>query len=147
MEMNTASEVISFVRKLEEDSAQFYEVLAQRYVNRQEDLLSFARENRKNIVQIERTYYGVVSDAIEGCFSYKINPEEYTLQTELAENATSTDVWRRVLGMEEMMIKFYSDAAAQSKSLLADIPRVFTMIAKKRDNRKLKLESFINKEG
>ena len=144
--MNTAAEVISFAKKLEADSAKFYEDLAQRYINDREVWLSFARENRKNIVQIERAYYGVITDAIEGCFSFKISPDEYSLKTELAENASYSDAWHRALEIEERITKFYSDAAAQSESLLADIPRIFTMIAKKRGDRIPKLEPLLHKE-
>ncbi len=136
MELNTASEVISFAKKLEEENAKLYEDLAQRYMEGREILLSFARENRKNMVQIERTYYEVITDAIEGCFSFKINPDEYTLKT---------DTLNKTVEMEERIIKFYSDAAEQSKSLLADVPRVFTMIAKKRGERKSKLEELLQK--
>ena len=48
--------------------------------------------------------------------------------------------------MEEKTVEFYSDAVEQSKSLLADIPRVFTMVAKKRGNRISKLGSLLRKE-
>ena len=43
--------------------------------------------------------------------------------------------------VEEKIIKFYSDAAEQSKPLMADIPRVFTRIAEKRNARVTKLRS------
>jgi hypothetical protein len=39
------------------------------------------------------------------------------------------------------MVHFYSDAAEQSKSLMADVPRAFKMVAKKRNLRKEKLYS------
>ncbi len=145
MELNTASEVISFARKLEENSAQFYEDLARRYTKDGEPLLSFARENKKNVVQIERVYYGVISDALEGCFSFKIDPEEYLLDTELAENVAYSDVLNKAVMMEEKIIKFYSDAAEQSKSLLADVPRIFAMVAKKRGERIPKLGLLLHK--
>ena len=77
MRLNTASEVISFTRKLEEDSAKFYEDLAQADIKGGETLLSLAQENRKNIIQIERAYYGVITDALEGCFAFNINLDEY----------------------------------------------------------------------
>ena len=48
--------------------------------------------------------------------------------------------------MEEKITEFYSDAAEQSKYLLADVPRVFTMVAKKRGNRIPKLRSLLHKE-
>ena len=81
MEINTASAAISLAKKLEEDSAKFYEDLSQRYPKGKDAFLSFVTENRKNVVQIERAYYGVITDALEGCFAFNMNPDEYTLKT------------------------------------------------------------------
>jgi len=147
MALNTASATISFAKKLEEDSAKFYEDLSQRYPKGKDVFLSFVKENGKNVVQIERTYYGVITDAIEGCFAFNIDPDEYTLKTQLAENTSYSDALDRAVEMEEKIIKFYSDAAEQSKSLMADVPRAFRMIAKKRDSRRLELRSLPGKEG
>ncbi len=141
MEINTCSAAISFSRKLEEDSAKFYEELAQRHTKDAEILLSFAGENKKNIIQIERAYYGVISDALEGCFAFNINPDNYALKTELAEGVSYPEALKQAVELEEKLIKFYSDAAEQSRSLMADIPRVFTIVAKKRSSRIPKLES------
>jgi rubrerythrin len=139
MALNTASATISFAKKLEEDSARFYENMAKRYARDEATLLALAKENRQNIIQIERAYYGVITDAIEGCFAFNINPEEYTFQTDLPENVSYADALDKAVGMEDKIIKFYSDAAQQSKSLMADVPRVFMMVAKKRGNRRAKL--------
>ena len=140
MELNTASATISFAKKLENESAKFYEDLAKR--TKDEDVfLSFANENRKNVTQIERAYYGVITDAIEGCFAFKISPDEYTFSTELAENSSYSDALDKAIEMEEKIIKFYSDAAAQSESLMADIPRAFRLVIKKRSSRRPKLRS------
>jgi len=147
MEINTASAAISFAKKLEEDCAKFYEGLSQRYSKGEDIFLSFVTENRKNVIQIERAYYGVITDAIEGCFAFNINPDEYTLKTELAEEASYSEALDKAVGIEERMIKFYSDAAEQSRSLLADVPRVFTMIVKKRSSRIPKLGALVGKEG
>jgi len=56
MEINTASAAISLAKKLEEDSAKFYEDLSQRYPKGKDAFLSFVTENRKNVIQIERAY-------------------------------------------------------------------------------------------
>ena len=146
MTLNTASEVISFAKNLEEGGRKLYEDLAQRYIEGRETFLSFAKENAKNIVRIERVYYEVISDALEACFSFNINSNEYMYETELAENARYPDALKQLVEMEEITIKFYSDAAEHSKSLLADVPRIFELIAKKRDNRRLELRLLLNKE-
>ena len=141
MKLHTASEVISFTKKLENEAVKFYENLSQRYAKDVDVLLSFAKENGKNIVQIERAYYGGITDAIEGCFAFNINPDDYVFKTELAEGASYSDALDRAVEMEEEIVKFYSDAAEQSKSLMADVPRAFIMVAKKRGNRVAKLRS------
>ena len=147
MKLNTASEVISFTKKLEEQSATFYKELSQRYVKDEDIFLSFVKENKKNIIQVERAYYGVISDALEGCFAFNINPAEYSFKTELAEKARYSEALERSMDIEEIIIKFYSDAAEQSKSYMADVPRAFKMVAKKRGNRQLTLKSLLGKEG
>ena len=146
MKLQTASATISFAKGLEEQSAEFYEDLSQRYAEGEDIFLSFAKENRKNVVQIERAYYGVITDAIEGCFAFNIEPDAYTLETEVAENVSYSDALDKAIELEERIIKFYSDAAEQSKSLMADVPRAFRMVAKKRDNRIAKLRLLL-KEG
>jgi len=143
MILHTCSEVISFARQLENESASFYENLSRKYAKDEDLLLSFAKENKKNIVQIERSYYGVISDAIEGCFAFDTNPDQYTFETELAESASYADALSRAVEMEEKIMKFYADAAEQSKSLMADVPRSFTLVAKKRRDRISKLRSLL----
>ena len=145
MRLHTCSEVISFAKQLENESAKFYEDLAQRYVKDEDIFLSFAKENSKNVLQIERAYYGVITDAIEGCFAFDTDPDEYTFKTELAENTNYSDALSKAVGIEEKIIKFYSDAAEQSKSLMADVPRAFTMVAKKRSSRIPKLSALLGK--
>ncbi|MBW2104751.1 MAG: hypothetical protein JRI26_01695 [Deltaproteobacteria bacterium] len=108
--------------------------------------LSFAKENKKNIIQVERAYYGVISDALEGCFAFTIDPVEYSLKTEFGEKASYSETLGKAINIEKIIIKFYSDAAEQSKSYMADVPRAFKMIAKKRGNRQLTLKSLIGKE-
>ena len=143
MMLHTCSEVISFARQLEDESASFYENLSQKYTKDGDVFLSFAKENKKYIVQVQRSYYGVISDAIEGCFAFDTNPDEYTFETELAEQANYADALSRAIEIEEKIIRFYSDAAEQSKSLMADVPRSFILVAKKRSNRVSKLRSLI----
>ena len=135
MLLNTASQVISLARKLEEDGAAFYETLAQRYPQHKETLLTFARENKKNISQVERAYYDVISDALEGCFAFELDPKEYETDTKLTDKSSLIQALQKALDMEERTAAFYTKAAEQSKSLLADVPRVFLATAKKRVKR------------
>jgi hypothetical protein len=64
--LHTASEVIRLGRKLENDSAKFYENISAGYTKDKEIFLNYSRENAKNVKQVERAYYGAASDAMEG---------------------------------------------------------------------------------
>lgn len=143
--LHTASEIISFARRLENESAGLYQELSRRFTADGDVFPGFIQENRKNIVQFERAYYGVISDAIEGAFAFDIDPDEYTFDVELAGGMSYTDALARAIEIEDKIVKFYSDAAEQSKSLLADVPRVFTIIAKKRNKRGPELRSLKQK--
>ena len=143
MILHTASEGITLAKKLENDSARFYEEIAKRYAKDAETFLSFAKDNRKNIAQIERTYYGVITDAIEGSYAFNLDPDKYTFNIEIPEGANYADILDHAVEIEEKIIKFYLDAAEQSKSLMADVPRAFVMVAKKREARKPRLRSLL----
>lgn len=139
MELNTASSVISFARELEENSAQFYEGLAGQNPANERTFLGYAGENRKFIKQFETAYYGVITDAIEGCYAFSIDPDKYKIDTQPAADISAAV--GQAVALEDSLIRFYTDAAEQSKSLMADVPRAFTLIARKRSGRKQTLES------
>jgi len=145
--INTCASAMSFAKELENKSAKFYKHLSEKASKDNDVFLSFVKENEGYIIQIERAYYGVISDAIEGCFSFNMEPEKYTLRTELAENASHAEALNKAMEMEQLIIQFYLDASEQSKSLMADVPRAFKLVAKKRGNRQEKLKSLLDKEG
>jgi hypothetical protein len=103
--------------------------------------LALAEENKKHIIQIERAYYGVITDAIEGCFAFNLDADSYILDTTIQDGLDSAEALNKALKMEETIIRFYQDAAEQSKPLMADIPRSFTLIANKRKNRLPRLKA------
>lgn len=142
--INTCSEAISLARNLEKDSAGFYKSLAERKADNRDLFLSFAEENEKYIKQIERAYYGVISDALEGGFAFSLDPEKYSLETGLSGDATFEEAIQCAMKIEEKIVEFYNVAAEQSKSLMADIPRAFKLVVKKRHKRQSTLKSFIN---
>ena len=141
MELNTASSVISLARELEETSARFYEGLAGQYPASEEMFTGYAKENRKFIKQFETAYYGVITDALEGCFAFKIKPDQYELNVDAGSGQNINEATDRAIQIEDTMWRFYTDAAEQSQSLMADVPRVFSLIAKKIVVRKQQLES------
>ena len=139
MIMHTTSEVIDFARRLENGSAKFYEDLSAQYATGVDILLSFVKENKKNVVQIERAYYGVISDAIEGCFAFNVESDDYALTTAVTQGMLHSDALNQAVDMEKTIVKFYLDAAEQAGPLMADVPRAFKMVAGKRDDRERKL--------
>ena len=145
MEINTCSGAISLSRELENESAKFYEELSKRYEQDKDLFLTFARENGKYVTQIERAYYGVITDALEGCFAFDLNPEDYKIKTPPIKDAGYSDFLKEALAMEEKILKFYQVAAEQSKHLMADVPRSFTLVAKKRIERIPKLKDLLEK--
>jgi len=143
MKLNTASAVISFAKELEENSTRYYENLIQKYTQDKEPFLAFIKENKKNIVLVQRVYYEVITDALEGCFAFEgLNTDNYSFSIELPKDASYSDVLEKAIKIEEKIQKFYLDSSEVSKSLMADIPRLFERIAQKRKKRKIELKSF-----
>ena len=94
MKLQTASETISFIKELETKSAKFYEDLAQKYSKNEDTLLSYAKESKKYSKQIQMAYQSVITDAIEGCYAFNLDSDEFTFDTELPEQATYSDILR-----------------------------------------------------
>jgi hypothetical protein len=145
MIIHTMSEGITLARKLENDSAAFYEALAKKYAADAEAYLSFARDNKKNIAQIDRSYYGVITDALEGGYALNLETDKYVLQTAVKANAKPADALKQAMAMEDLIIDYYAVAAEQSRALMADVPQTFLLVAKKRKTRKEKLAELLEK--
>ena len=145
MQINTCSGAISLSRELENESAKFYQELSKRFEKDKDLFLTFAKENAKHVTQIERTYYGVITDAIEGCFAFDLNPEDFQVKAEPTRDSSYSNALKEALGMEEKILNFYRIAAEQSKHLMADVPRSFTLVAKKRNERIPKLKELLEK--
>ena len=143
-EQTTCSAIVSFVEKLEGKSSKFYEELAEKYTEGKETFLAFAKESRKNKVLVTRTYQETITDALEACF-IQINLNDYLTEPTSKEGMKYLDVLKIAMELEEKAGKFYLDAAERSESLLATIPRAFRKVAERRNNRKLKLKSLLDK--
>ena len=141
MILHTASEGVSFAKRLEEESAQFYQDLARRFGDNAEVFETYAKENKKYAANVQTTYYGVITDAIEGCYCFDIDEDNYVIDTSLTDGASYADAVKRALEIEAKIIRYYSDAAEQSRPLMADVPRAFSIIAKKRNRRVDQLKS------
>jgi rubrerythrin len=141
MRLNTSASVISFAKQLEADSAAFYDKMAERYPKGADLFLAFSKENNKYATMIERAYYGVISDAIEGCFAFSVETDKYGFAKEPAQGSDYTSALNQAIGMEQKLVSFYTDAAEQSKALMADVPRIFLIVARKRKDREDKLRA------
>ena len=144
MVVSTASAALSLARKLETDEALFCEELARAFPQDAELFLAFAKENRKYITHFERTYYSVITDAIEGGYAFNLQEEEWELDTTLIGDESFSKAVSRVQEMDDLISRFYTVAAEQSKGLMADVPKAFLYIVRKRKEREEKLKALLS---
>ena len=145
MKLNTCSSVISFTKQMETELANFYENVAEKNTEKKDLFLDLAKENRKFINQIESAYYGVITDAIEGCFAFELDTDKHKIDASTSNITGLAEALTKAIELEEKMVSFYNDAAEQSKTLMADVPRAFALVAKKRGNRIQTLKSLLEK--
>jgi rubrerythrin len=147
-EVVTASSVISFSQKLEDQSAAFYRDLAERFPEKREALLSLAKGCEKTRTSVVRTYRETISDALEAGFSFEgLDLTDYEV-TQLTDSAQQEDVdYEQALEgavmLEGRARDFYQDVARRSQSLLATIAMAFKKAARDRKRREQKLESLL----
>ena len=145
MELVTASAVVSYATRIEEESARLYEELSQKYVGDKDVFLALAKENKVNKVSIERAYYGIISDKLEACFIKILNTENYSIETRLPKDVSYADALRKILELEENVQRFLSDASESIGALVPDVSWTFARIGKKRAERINKLKSLLDK--
>lgn len=142
MRLQTASQVVNFAAEIEEKLAKFYEQLAKKNPEQREFFLSLAKEGRKYKLWIQRAYHEVVTDALETGFSFEgLDTDEGLIEENLSENRNLPDILDRALDTEKRIQNFYQSAAQKSKSFLADVPRTFERVARRREKRREKLKS------
>ena len=136
MKLNTMAAVMSFVSRMENDSSVFYRRWAEKYPELQDTFLSRAKENEKFEKTVKQTYFGVITDTLEACFSFQgLDTEDYEFQPTLPENASISEVLKTAQEMEDRSRNFYLRTAEVSEGLMADIPRLLRKIAKKKEER------------
>ena len=139
----TASAVINFAEKLEDQTSGFYEELAKKFPGDREAFDSFAKESKKSKVLVVRTYRETITDAIEACYSFEgLNLDDYYTKSFAFGNRAES--LKTTIQLEDKAIKFYTDVGERSKALLATIPMAFERVVKSRKSRKLKLESLLS---
>jgi len=141
--ITTASAAIGLARRLEEESAGFYQALSKHYPEHAATLAAFASDNRKNVQQIERAYYGVISDALEGCFAFNLDEAAWEIDFSHSSGQSVAQALARAMELEVKIIDFYTLAAQQSKGLMADVPRAFLAIARRHEDRLTKIQRLV----
>jgi hypothetical protein len=135
MIIHTTAEGISLAKKIETDSAAFYQARAGDFPQLSETLQNFAKENQKFIVNTERTYFSAITDAIEGCFALNLETDNYILDTGKKSDASLAAFVKQATQIEEKIRKYYLDAGEQMKAQMTDVSRSFILTAKKRNAR------------
>ena len=142
MKLNTMAAVMSFVSKIENDSASFYRNCAEKYPELESIFLSWNKENNKFEKNVKRTYFGVITDTLESNYAFQgLDTDDYDFETQLPEDIDSPEAVKKAHEIEEAIKNFYLKAAQLSDGHMADIPRLFRKIAKKREERCQSLES------
>jgi hypothetical protein len=135
MKLNTMAAVMSFVSKLENESASYYEGCAARYPEWRELLLTWSKENRRFEKNVKRTYFGVITDTLESNYAFEgLDTDDYAFETDVPEEASKAV--EKAKDMEARIKAFYLKAAELSDGLMADIPRLFKKIAGQRESRR-----------
>jgi hypothetical protein len=136
MKLNTMAAVMSFVSRIENESASFYEGCAAKFPELKDAFLSWSKENRKFEKNVKRTYFGVITDTLESNYAFEgLDTDDYAFETDVPNDAHKT--MKRAHEIEAKIKAFYLKAAELSEGLMADIPRLFKKIAKKREDRRL----------
>ena len=147
MDLTTVSSVLNVYERLEDQTAKFYEELAEndRYSKEMEMFLDLAKDSRRQKDRVLRAYRECVTDILEVGFSLTgLREVDYQLKRELNRDASLNDVLRAAIDLEENGRRFCQDVSSRGRALLADISREFERAARRKEERKVRLESLLN---
>ena len=144
MNLQTAASVISCVSRIEQASAGLYEHGADLHPELKGAFFVFAKENRKHESNVRRAYYNIVSDALETGFCFDLAVDTMLTSPVLPDEASSLEILQAFIRLEGEIRRFYEKAAAQSKSLLADVARAMERVAKARAEREKELQKLLD---
>jgi hypothetical protein len=142
LELRTVACGISFITAIERDSSEFYEKWGNRHEESKAAFLGFAKENVKNVKNIKRSYFGVVSDALEINFCFKGLEAKVEIPS-LGDDASPSEILKASISLEDAIRGFYGEASECSKGLLADVPRAMARVSKAREARIERLQSML----
>jgi hypothetical protein len=138
MKLNTMAAVMEFVTKLETDTAAFYTENAQKFSDMADLFNTWAKENKRFEKQVKQTYFGVITDTLESNYCFEgLDTDDFGL--DLSAPSDAADAKAKASAVEENIKRFYETAGNCSEGLMADVPRLFKKIAKKRQDRSSKL--------
>ncbi len=137
MRMQTASETLTYMETLQKQATAFYEAILEKYGKNEEVLKTFIKENKRFNSDIMFSYRSVISDALEGCYAFNLESDDFVLDTQLSDGLSYKDAIAKAIGVEERLIAFYETGAAQSADLMADVPRAMLRVVKKLKNKRL----------
>jgi rubrerythrin len=137
----TASAIISFCERLEDDSAAFYNALAEGFPAEANTFAGYAKDCARHKTQVVRTYQETVTDALETGYSFEgLSLDAYAVDLgDVPEDLAAA--LSKAAELETKAIAFYTDTAEASESLLATIPRAFARVARRRARRQAALEA------
>ena len=142
MKLSTMAGVMSFVSKIENDSSFFYKTCSEKYPELENKFLSWSKENNKFEKNIKRTYFGVITDTLESNYAFQgLDTDDYDVDMQLPVDVDASEATKKACEIEETIRHFYLKAAQLSEGHLADIPRLFRKIARKREERCQSLET------
>jgi len=147
--LHTASAIITFYSRLEDQATQFYRDAAanDRYAAGQDTFLALAQENQNQKAMIRRVYQEVITDAFEACFSFpNLHEGTYRVDSEVPEALSYLEGLAKAITIEDTSYHFCTEASEKSKALLAGIPQAFHRVATRKAKRKLLLQSFLDAE-
>jgi hypothetical protein len=145
LKLRTISQLISHYTQLESNLTKIYEKFALEYPEQAEVFKKFAKENKKYVDMVTRSYYEGVTDAFEvGFMAEPLNPDEYTLKKNRVRDLVS--VLDSLIVYEETVIRFYVDVSKGSSELLPHIPDTFEHLIRRKRKRVKDLKKMMNKE-
>lgn len=150
MALHTASAIISFYSRLEDQATKFYRDAAanDKYAAGRETFLALAQENHNQKAMIQRVYQEGITDALEACFSFpNLHEDVYRLDSEFTDTLSYPEVLEKAMTLEETSYNFCTEASEKSKALLAGIPQAFQRVATRKAKRKLLLQSLLDTEA
>jgi hypothetical protein len=142
----TASSFISFYGRLEDKASNFYESLVndERFIDVKDIFVQLLKENRNHKKRILRSYQEVITDALEAAFPKKyLEEKDYDFDTVITDKLSFSDIIKKAIDIEEKSYRFCKDVGESLGSLLADVPETFIWVARRKIQRKQRLESLI----